>query len=187
MLSAIATSEDIDRLGQRLAAWCIVEVDGQRFNFRFPDTRRLPAIVDVLTTEQRRAFAGGASSWHYIGRDGIWRSLSLEGSTDPADMVAHAELDDTQFAHLVEDSEADELWTRLQYRGLEWHGLPSRRHRLLSQALVLAREHRLDELQTMRWCSHCLGTEDDGDMYRRLAEWRRNTEQARSDTSRGTA
>ncbi|PWF47961.1 DUF4123 domain-containing protein, partial [Massilia glaciei] len=41
MVSAIETPETLAGLANRLAAWCIVENDNQRFNFRFPDTRRL--------------------------------------------------------------------------------------------------------------------------------------------------
>ncbi|HEX9173338.1 MAG TPA: DUF4123 domain-containing protein, partial [Telluria sp.] len=39
MMSAIETAESQAELTARLAAWCVVEVGEQRFNFRFPDTR----------------------------------------------------------------------------------------------------------------------------------------------------
>jgi hypothetical protein len=58
MMCAIETPESQAELAARLAAWCVVEVDDQRFNFRFPDTRRLPAIFDALTPTQRAEFAG---------------------------------------------------------------------------------------------------------------------------------
>jgi hypothetical protein len=175
------------QVGRRLSAWCIVEVDGQRFNFRFPDTRRLPAIFDALTPGQQRAFVGGTSCWHYVDRDGTWRALPLDRAAEPAEIVTDAKLDDEQFARLVEDSEADELWTRLQYRGIEWPGLASQRHWLLSQALVTARKYRLDEMGTIRWCSHCLGAEeDDRDLDHRFVQWKRDTEAEQSEATPGT-
>lgn len=63
MLSVIATPESLQQLASRLSAWCVVEVDGQRFNFRFPDTRRLPAIFDTLSLTQRAQLLGPAKSW----------------------------------------------------------------------------------------------------------------------------
>lgn len=57
MICAIETAESQGELTERLAAWCVVEVDGQRFNFRFPDTRRLPAIFCALSADQLGACA----------------------------------------------------------------------------------------------------------------------------------
>jgi hypothetical protein len=68
MISAIETTETIAELNKRLAAWCVIENDGQRFNFRFPDTRRLPAMIDCLSAAQCSSLAGPAVRWSYIGR-----------------------------------------------------------------------------------------------------------------------
>lgn len=88
MLSVIATPESIEQLVRRLSAWCVIEVDGQAFNFRFPDTRRLPAIVDVLNPTQRAQFLGPATGWTYIGRNGCWHALAVESSSaDIADSL----------------------------------------------------------------------------------------------------
>jgi hypothetical protein len=182
MLSAIATSENIERLGQRLAAWCVVEVDGQCFNLRFPDTRRLPAIVDVMTSAQRYAFVGDACSWHFIGRDGAWHAMPLH--VDPGSPVERAVLNEGQFTQLVEDSEPDEIWSRLQYRGVDWHSLPSRRHHLLSRSIALAREHGLDDTLTLRWCSQCMSDENCNhveDMHLSFAQWKRDNADARDE------
>jgi hypothetical protein len=62
MVSAIVTLETFVELVDRLAAWCVVEVDDQYFNFRFPDTRRLPDILGVLKPEQIGALLGRKSS-----------------------------------------------------------------------------------------------------------------------------
>jgi hypothetical protein len=63
MICEIETTENLFDLSSRLAAWCVVEVDDQRFNFRFPDTRRLPKIFATLTVLQRAQLAGPASRW----------------------------------------------------------------------------------------------------------------------------
>jgi len=184
MLSAIATTDNIERLGQQLAAWCIVEVDGQCFNLRFPDTRWLPAIVDVLTSAQRYAFVGDACSWHFIGRDGAWHSLPLQAHVDPSSEVERAVLNEVQFTQLVVDSESDEMWSRLQYRGVDWYGLPSHRHQLLSGSIALAREHGLDETLTLRWCSQCVSDanfNDVQDMHLSFVRWKRDNAEARDE------
>lgn len=90
MVRAIATFETIDRLYERLAAWCVVEVDRQRFNFRFPDTRRLPAIFAALTDKQRAEVTAGAASWRYLDRDGTWSELACVLPKDEPPVTAHA-------------------------------------------------------------------------------------------------
>lgn len=106
MLSMIRTSETIDVLGLRLRAWCLIGVDQQRFNLRWADTRRLPAIVSALDEVQHAQFFGPLTAWRYIDRNGQWASLPLPTrSTPPATAV---ELTDDQFSRLVADSEADE-------------------------------------------------------------------------------
>ena len=182
MVSVIATFETIDRLYERLAAWCVVQVDGQRFNFRFPDTRRLPAIFAALTGRQRAEMAGRALGWRYIGRDGAWRQLACALPDDEPPVTVHAQLDEAQFARLVSDSEPDEMWALLEARGMATHLPPSRRHALLVSALSLAREGRLDILDAARWCTACLrmdGVDDMATLAARFAAW--TTENVRTD------
>jgi len=156
MLNAIATVESIDQLGKRLAAWCTVDTEGDRFNFRFPDTRRLPAIFDTFTPQQRCEFTGNALDWHYMAKNGAWMALPIDHGSAEAGVTAKAKLNAAQFARLVDDSEADAVWVRLQYGGAAWDGLPSERHHLLAQAVQVARQHGLDNMATFRWCSRLL-------------------------------
>jgi hypothetical protein len=79
MISAIETVEGQLDLAERLAAWCVVQLDGQFFNFRFPDTRRLPGIFAALTPHQQSQLTGPASRWSYIDRSGLWRELAVSG------------------------------------------------------------------------------------------------------------
>jgi len=156
MLSAIVTSDSIDVLAERLAAWCTVATGGDYFNFRFPDTRRLPAIFAVLMPQQQRELAGNALSWHYIARNGAWAALPIDYSGPAAGTTVNARLSEAQFARLIEDSEADELWVRLQYGGDTWDGLPSERHDLLKEAVQVARQHNLDDIATLTWCAELM-------------------------------
>ncbi|MGX9771902.1 DUF4123 domain-containing protein [Janthinobacterium aestuarii] len=155
MLSAIATRESQAELTARLAAWCIVEADGQRFNFRFPDTRRLPAIHAALTREQQAQLTGPAVSWSYIARDGHWRQLPVLRQDS-----AHAEhpvvLSEQQFASLVSDSETDEILTVLYERG---HDHSQDRHGaylLVAQALAAIAGEPLDTYDKADWCERWL-------------------------------
>jgi hypothetical protein len=174
MVSAITTFETIDRLYERLAAWCVVEVDGQRFNFRFPDTRRLPTIFAALTDKQRAEMAGSAVNWRYMDRDGTWRELACVLPKDEPPVTAHAQLDEEQFGCMVSDSEPDEMWVQLEGRGVTTRLRTSDRHAVLSAALSLARERRLDSIDAARWCTACLRTDDVDDMATlaaRFASW----------------
>lgn len=150
MVSAIETTESCAELCDRLAAWCIIEIDDQRFNFRFPDTRRLPKIFDTLTSQQRAAMAGPASRWSYIGRDGKWEELIVEGA--PSEIVSQPSLNDAQFAALVNDSEPDEVLVQLAYRGYEPTGLPSLTHARTCMALRVADAVKLPESLRVDWC-----------------------------------
>jgi hypothetical protein len=155
MLSVIATRESQAELAARLAAWCIIEADGQRFNFRFPDTRRLPAIHAALTREQQAQLAGPAVSWSYIARDGHWRRLPV-----PLRDSVHAErpvaLSAQQFASLIHDSEVDEILTMLYERG---HDHSQDRHGaylLVAQALASIEGEPLDTYDKADWCERWL-------------------------------
>jgi hypothetical protein len=150
MLSVIGTPESLQQLAKRLAAWCVVEVDGQRFNFRFPDTRRLPAIFDTLHQTQRAQLLGPATSWTYIGRDGRWHALPVEGSG--AEVADGPMLDERQFAALAGDSHADELMALMGDRGDDVYSRPSRTHALLSTALSGARAAGMADGSLIGWC-----------------------------------
>lgn len=171
MVSAIETVENQADLTERLAAWCVVEVDGQRFNFRFPDTRRLPAIFQALSADQRAAFAGPATSWSYIDRGGKWQALSVPGT--PCAITDRPQLDDEQFAKLVNDSEADEVVSVLAYRG-NAVGLHSQQHATVSLALRVSHTVGLDTHSKVGWCESCLSDGHSGNerhLASRLPQW----------------
>ena len=154
MLSAIETIESMEELATRLAAWCIVENDGQRFHFRFPDTRRLPSLFDSLSPVQRGSLAGPALRWSYVGREGQWQDLAL-----PATAQAVAErpfLGDNQFAAMVGDSEVDETILLLRDRRPLPEQLPSERYAIVSEARRVAVVSRLDRDLILDWCEYCL-------------------------------
>lgn len=151
MVSAIETPESLVALSTRLAGWCVIEVDNQRFNFRFPDTRRLPAIFKTLTPEQRTTFTGPMKRWSYIARDGKWLDLPMSG--DSGESAAVSTLDERQFASLVDDSRADELLVLLRDRGHDVYRLPSRSYFLVKTALQAASAAALVEEEVLQWCA----------------------------------
>jgi hypothetical protein len=107
MLSVIVTPESLDELTLRLHPWCVVNADGEHYVFRFPDTRRLSGIVDVLTPEQHGAFFGPAHMWLTRTRRATWSALPLPGL--PLPPAEEVKLDGEQFAQLMNDAEADEI------------------------------------------------------------------------------
>lgn len=171
MICAIETAESQAELTERLAAWCVVEVDDQRFNFRFPDTRRLPTIFGALSGEQRAALAGPATRWSYIDRSGKWQDLAVTGT--PCAIAVRPRLDDQQFAKLVSDSEADEVISILASRGyaLVSH---SQDYATVSLALRVSRTVCMDTVSKVGWCESCLvdGQARDADhLAERLPQW----------------
>lgn len=173
MVSAIETTESLPELYARLAAWCIVEADDHRFNFRFPDTRRLSRIFDALTPQQRAQFTGPAIRWSYIGRAGGWEHLQVDGKD--SDVVSEPQLDNAQFRALVEDSEPDEVLVQLAYRGFEPVGMPSIYHAQTCMALRIADAAKLDQPLRVDWCEFVLKHEtalSESDAKLCLPRWR---------------
>ena len=170
MVSAIASTENLEQLGERLAAWCIIENDGQRFNFRFPDTRRLPASFAALHADQQAQLTGSVHFWSYIGRDGKWADLAVAG-TESA-VAQTAVLDDVQFAAIVDDTAPDEVLFRLAYSGFKSDLQHSRLHATVSDALNTARDAGLDEDLREEWCEYVLRGGQEKNNLAALAQWR---------------
>lgn len=152
MLSVIATPESLDELAHRLNPWCIVNADGEPYVFRFPDTRRLPGVVNVLTSEQHGAFFGPAYAWRYRTRSARWAELPLPEAAQPsADKV---KLNAEQCAQLIDDSEADEIIARLHAHEpalvRQYH--PADAYDLIAQGLKRADHYGIDSLDRMHWC-----------------------------------
>lgn len=169
MLSVIETSESQTDFARRLAAWCIVSADRQRFNFRFPDTRRLPAIFHILTETQRAQMAGPATRWSYVERTGHWAELDLPRRLSP--IADQPELDHRQFAYLVASSEVDEIISILHSRGAGPR-LPSQWYAGLSLALRVS--ERCDLQSKLSWCDFCLRAglpEDRAQAINQFALW----------------
>jgi hypothetical protein len=170
MVSAIATTEDLDQLGRRLAAWCVIENDAQRFNFRFPDTRRLPGIYAALTAEQRAQLCGPMCFWAYIGRDGAWMDLDVVGQD--SNIASNPELNNEQFGRMVDDGIADEILFRMTYGGVAHDGLHSDLHAIVCSALATAHAGRLEETLRFEWCMHIVNDGREHDTATGLAAWR---------------
>lgn len=174
MVSLIETPEPMEALSKRLAAWCIVEADGQRFNFRFPDTRRLPGMHRALNATQRAQLLGPAVRWSYVARDGRWADLPTEPVA--SDIATDPVLDPGQFAALVDDSRIDELLSLLSSRGRAVYLQPSRSHALLTGAFRIAAHARLPDDEVLDWCEWYWMRDqllDDASAEQALKAWRR--------------
>lgn len=152
MVSAIETPDSLEQLASRLSVWCIIDVGGQRFNFRFADTRRLPAIFSILTEVQRSEFVGPAVRWSYTARNGQWCELDVRYSS--AKPAVEPGLTEAQFSDLVADSLVDEIMVALRGRG---HGVfmsPYQSYKLICLALEAASsiETVLADMDLIDWC-----------------------------------
>lgn len=158
MVHVIRSAESLQELGQRLEAWCVVDADGQYFNFRFPDTRRLPGIWQHLSAGQRAHLVGPATAWSFIGRDGQWQALNglpTVATQEPLDTRLTA----AQFGAMVADSEADGVLTLLLNRGHTWSRPHSEVYADIAQALHIADAAgalALDDATRIDWCEACM-------------------------------
>ncbi|XLZ69537.1 DUF4123 domain-containing protein [Massilia sp. SR12] len=154
MVSAITTTESAKELAKRLTAWCVVEVDGQYLNFRFPDTRRLPDIFIILNAEQSSEFAGTAMEWRYIGRAGEWVTVTLTPSqcapsVDP-------KLESEQFSALVARGDVDVMLARAASIGCQPKApLKSTQYAITETAMAIAIKNQLQD-DALFWCNWCL-------------------------------
>lgn len=181
MVSAISTKETLLELTERLAAWCVIEADGHRFNFRFTDTRRLPAIHEALSPEQRAQLIGLTSRWAYIGRDGNWRELALSVGVEA--IADRPSLDDTQFARLVDESEADGVIANFQYFGPRHFTSRSHQYEIVRRALQRTTKADLDVAGKLAWCDFCMAEATSPD-YNDIAQlFERWTQTSRSSES----
>lgn len=176
MMSAIATTESLEELGQRLAAWCVIEHDGQRFNFRFPDTRRLPGLYDALRPDQRALFCGPTYFWSYIGRDGAWADLDVSG--EASSVASEPVLDAEQFGRMVDDGAADEMLFRMTYGGLETEMPHSVLYATLCSALGTARAASLSDDLHREWCEYIVRHGGQHDNAAGLAQWQASMSEA---------
>jgi hypothetical protein len=153
MLSLIVTHESLDELALRLHRWCIVDADGQPFVFRFPDTRRLPAIVEMLAPEQHGALFGPAHAWRFRTRFAQWADLPLPSL--PCPPMERVRLDEKQCAHVINDSEADEIIADLNLNDpvlmRRYH--PADAHELVAFGLKRADHYGIRDVDRTQWCS----------------------------------
>lgn len=154
MVSAITSAEDTAELAKRLAAWCVVEADGEYLNFRFPDTRRLPDILAILDAVQAAEFTGPAMEWRYIGRAGEWISATIAPSQ--AASAVDPQLDATQFGALVASSDVDVVLARAANIGCQPKSpLKSMQYLIAEAAVAIAIKNSLQD-DALFWCKWCL-------------------------------
>ncbi len=160
MVAAIETPENLPEVAVRLAECCIVEADGQRFNLRFSDTRRIERVIAVLSSSQRSLFFGPASKWYFVGRDGEWKSLCAKqwetSDNKPPSLVFSTE----QYGELIEDSLVDEILSVLENTGLQITANTLYYYRLVTDALSIV-EGDLEFSNLVRWAHHAIIIQSD--------------------------
>lgn len=173
MVSIIQTHEDVKQLATRMAAWTVIEADGQRFHLRFADTRRIPAIVQVLDPKQRAQLLGPATSWVCIARSGVWQEIRLDGAD--TDLAESPSLDTRQFGLLVEDSRIDEMLALFMQRHPRQTNSPLQSYYVVALAVREASKTKLTESELLDWCEYLWQagrSETCPDVTCRFSEWR---------------
>ncbi len=154
MISAIRTSDSLETLAQRMARWCVVQAGGQHINLRFPDTRRLPDIYRVLSEEQRADMFGPAERCSYMGRDGVWCHIALDGKVPPSPV--EPKLSDAQFEELIASSEGDSMLAQLE-RSASNSSIPrSAQYSAVCTAIALGKAQKLERYDMLDLCEQAI-------------------------------
>jgi len=165
MLSLIVTRESLSSLWERLAAFRFISVQDSRYVLRLTDTRRLPQIIDMLTTEQRAQLIGPALAWGYIARDGGWRILDIDSTpaTEAPNALHTIELSEQQETMLVNMNRTDVLLDSLRINDPEVYeafNKPSERHEWITRVLYETKapiDTNAQQLECCREAAHKKG------------------------------
>ncbi|WP_341890729.1 DUF4123 domain-containing protein [Variovorax sp. YR752] len=89
--------------------------DGLKLHCRMGDVRVLPTLLATLTEPQTRRVAQTIAQWQWFDRSGttVGNWLAAAGEEGAADAGDHLELDASQFAALLDASEADGIFAQL--------------------------------------------------------------------------
>lgn len=106
MLSFVASRQPIAELTETWASlhW-VTAVDKQRMLLRLADTRILPMLPQILSSDQWAAFTAPLEHWLFINREGKLNNCPLAPENTRA--VPHIQLSQAQLDLLLQAAEAD--------------------------------------------------------------------------------
>lgn len=161
MLSMIISAEPPEELRQRLTKFQVVTIDTERYLLRLSDTRRLPQILEMLTTEQRQLLTGGMLAWNYTGRDGSWYPLNIQNhpAEPPPDLSQPIKLEPSQVSELLEMNRIDALIDSLRLNEpavFQAFEKPSERYRWVQATLEQTSLPVDTHAQQLECCRHSI-------------------------------
>ena len=113
--SWLASSHSVAHLQACFGYLAQARHDGLKLHCRMGDVRVLPTLLAALTEPQTRRVAQAIAQWQWLDRSGAvvgnWLASTKEESA--ADAGDHLELDASQFATLLDASEADGIFAQL--------------------------------------------------------------------------
>ena len=112
MLSILASGLDASALCDYWAPLHRVRTtEGWRRPLRFADSHALALLAELLTPAQWKAYAAPLAHWFYIDRKG--RLARCAAADEGVAAATDIEIDDAQFARLMDESDADTLYAHL--------------------------------------------------------------------------
>ena len=143
MLSIMMTDASLSQLASQWKAFCIISTPSARYTLRFADTRLLPTIMHILTSEQQTLFSHTIHAWHYVDRAAQWASLPLIDKHDntvipPINGIA---FDNEQFKALMNAAQIDRAMAFIDDTSPELYACwqrPSERYQWFQQHMALA-------------------------------------------------
>ena len=113
--SWLASSHSVAHLQACFGYLAQARHDGLKLHCRMGDVRVLPTLLATLAEPQARRVAQAISQWQWFDRSGAvvgnWHAAA--GQDGVADARDHLELDASQFATLLDASEADGIFAQL--------------------------------------------------------------------------
>jgi hypothetical protein len=113
-LSFLRAPTSLQQLGEHLRQLLTIKTsDNQEFLLRYADVRMLPAVFGVLSAEQRRAFLGPVGNWTAVDHLDQLTEMAEPGKNDRT-LEYPLQLDDTQFARLMDDTVVYSIVSQLE-------------------------------------------------------------------------
>jgi len=152
-LSIIVTEHCADEIENTLATLITANTtDKQSFYCRFADTRIIPELIQVLSTQQKEVVLATIKHWYFVNRAGnMERALSKEEKQGASVFYAPVPLllNEQQFAYMLEASEPDNIFSMLCELSPEL--VPEKKrgefHAKLKRILAMAQTKRIFDIQ----------------------------------------
>ena len=144
MLSFVGTAETLKDVSESWrAVHFVAVVDEHEMLLRFPDTRILSNLPQVLTSSQWGAICGAVGYWAYFNRSAHLVACDIPDATNRPDKLS---ITKGQLANFLDSSHPDAMMALIEESMCDivpGKTLASERYRMISDSYNLSKEHQI--------------------------------------------